>query len=45
MAAASGAEGARRVLVVLQGFSPSADTLTARDLAEFTDIPLPSMYR
>jgi IclR family transcriptional regulator, pca regulon regulatory protein len=43
--AASGAEGARRVLSVLQAFSPRNHTLTARDLAESTGIPLPSMYR
>jgi IclR family transcriptional regulator, pca regulon regulatory protein len=42
---ASGAEGARRVLAVLQAFSPSQHTLTARELAELTAIPLPSMYR
>ena len=45
VAAASGAEGARRVLAVLQAFSPRHHTLTARDLAESTGIPLPSMYR
>ncbi|MGH3214457.1 MAG: helix-turn-helix domain-containing protein, partial [Trebonia sp.] len=45
VAAASGAEGARRVLAVLQAFSPRHPTLTARDLAESTGIPLPSMYR
>lgn len=44
-AASSGAEGARRVLAVLQAFSPRRHTLTARDLAEATAIPLPSMYR
>ena len=43
--AASGAEGARRVLAVLQAFSPRRHTLTARDLTESTGIPLPSMYR
>lgn len=43
--AASGAEGARRVLAVLQAFSPAQHTLTARDLADITAIPLPSMYR
>lgn len=43
--AASGAEGARRVLAVLQAFSPTKHTLTARDLADATAIPLPSMYR
>jgi DNA-binding IclR family transcriptional regulator len=41
----SGAEGARRVLAVLQAFSPQHHTLTARELAEVTAIPLPSMYR
>jgi len=45
VAAASGAEGARRVLAVLQAFSPRRHTLTARDLTESTGIPLPSMYR
>jgi DNA-binding IclR family transcriptional regulator len=44
-APASGAEGARRVLAVLQAFSPRRHTLTARELAELTAIPLPSMYR
>ena len=43
--ASAGAEGARRVLAVLQAFSPGRPTLTARELAEFTSIPLPSMYR
>jgi DNA-binding IclR family transcriptional regulator len=33
------------VLAVLQAFSPRRHTLTARDLAEATSIPLPSMYR
>jgi IclR family transcriptional regulator, pca regulon regulatory protein len=41
----TGAEGARRVLAVLQAFSPQFHTLTARDLADTTGIPLPSMYR
>lgn len=41
----TGAEGARRVLAVLQAFSPQFHTLTARDLADATSIPLPSMYR
>jgi DNA-binding IclR family transcriptional regulator len=41
----AGAEGARRVLAVLEAFSPQHHTLTARDLAEATGIPLPSMYR
>jgi DNA-binding IclR family transcriptional regulator len=44
-ATASGAEGARRVLAVLQAFSPQRHTLTARELAKITGIPLPSMYR
>ena len=44
-APAAGAEGARRVLAVLQAFSPRQHTLTARELAELTAIPLPSMYR
>ena len=44
-AAASGAEGARRVLAVLLAFSPQRHTLTARELAGLTGIPLPSMYR
>ena len=42
---ATGAEGARRVLAVLQAFTAARHTLTARDLAESTSIPLPSMYR
>jgi DNA-binding IclR family transcriptional regulator len=33
------------VLSVLQAFSPGKHTRTARDLAEATSIPLPSMYR
>src|ERR1700751_2525478 len=41
----SGAEGARRVLALLQAFSPQQHTLTARELADVTAIPLPSMYR
>src|SRR6516164_6897566 len=41
----TGAEGARRVLAVLQSFSPGRHTMTARELAEATCIPLPSMYR
>jgi DNA-binding IclR family transcriptional regulator len=44
-ATASGAEGARRVLAVLQAFSSQRHTLTARELAGQTGIPLPSMYR
>jgi DNA-binding IclR family transcriptional regulator len=33
------------VLAVLQAFTPHRHTLTARELAELTAIPLPSMYR
>jgi DNA-binding IclR family transcriptional regulator len=33
------------VLAVLQAFTPQYHTLTARDLADSTGIPLPSMYR
>jgi DNA-binding IclR family transcriptional regulator len=44
-AAGPGAEGARRVLAVMQAFTPGQHTLTARELAERTEIPLPSMYR
>jgi DNA-binding IclR family transcriptional regulator len=44
-ASASGAEGARRVIAVLLAFSPRQHTLTARELADLTAIPLPSMYR
>lgn len=33
------------MLAVLEAFSPQHHTLTARDLAESTGIPLPSMYR
>jgi DNA-binding IclR family transcriptional regulator len=33
------------VLAVLLAFSPRQHTLTARELAELTGIPLPSMYR
>lgn len=43
--ATPGAEGARRVLAVLLAFSSRQHTLTARDLAVSTGIPLPSMYR
>lgn len=43
--APAGAEGARRVVAVLQAFSPGRHTLTARELAELTAIPLPSLYR
>lgn len=45
VAPVSGAEGARRVLAVLQAFSPRQHTLSARELADLTAIPLPSMYR
>jgi DNA-binding IclR family transcriptional regulator len=44
-ASTTGAEGARRVLAVLQAFTPGRPSLSARDLAERTGIPLPSMYR
>ena len=43
--ASAGAEGARRVVAVLRAFSARRHTLTARDLAELTAIPLPSLYR
>jgi DNA-binding IclR family transcriptional regulator len=33
------------VLAVVQAFTPRQHTLTARELAELTAIPLPSMYR
>ena len=33
------------MLAVMQAFTPGQHTLTARDLAERTRIPLPSMYR
>ena len=33
------------MLAVLQAFSPHQHTLTARELAQLTAIPLPSMYR
>lgn len=42
---AQGAEGARRVLALLLTFTKQRHTLTARDLAEATAIPLPSVYR
>lgn len=38
-------EGARRVLAMLMSFSPERHTLTARELADATAIPLPSVYR
>ncbi|HZE29871.1 MAG TPA: IclR family transcriptional regulator [Actinoallomurus sp.] len=40
-----GAESARRVLAVLMAFTKERHTLSARDLAEATEIPLPSVYR
>jgi DNA-binding IclR family transcriptional regulator len=43
--AARGAESARRVLAVLMAFTRERHTLTARELAEITGIPLPSVYR
>lgn len=43
--AARGAESARRVLAVLMAFTRERHTLTARDLAQITGIPLPSVYR
>lgn len=43
--AARGAESARRVLAVLMAFTRERHTLSARDLAEITRIPLPSVYR
>lgn len=42
---ARGAESARRVLAVLMAFTRERPTLTARDLASITGIPLPSVYR
>lgn len=43
--AARSRDGARRVLTVLMAFSPERHTQSARDLAEVTGIPLPSVYR
>lgn len=43
--AAQGSESARRALALLMAFSPERHTLTARQLAEATAIPLPSVYR
>jgi DNA-binding IclR family transcriptional regulator len=40
-----GAESARRVLAVLMAFTRERHTLSARDLARITGIPLPSVYR
>ncbi|MGH3503151.1 MAG: IclR family transcriptional regulator [Nocardioidaceae bacterium] len=42
---AQGSENARRVLALLMAFSRQRHTLRARDLAEATAIPLPSVYR
>ena len=43
--AAPGSESARRALALLMAFSAERHTLTARQLAEATGIPLPSVYR
>lgn len=43
--AVKGGEGARRAAALLLSFSPDRHTLTARDLAAATGIPLPSVYR
>jgi DNA-binding IclR family transcriptional regulator len=40
-----GAEGGRRVLALLMAFSRQRHTMTARELADATAIPLPSVYR
>jgi DNA-binding IclR family transcriptional regulator len=40
-----GAESARRVLALLMAFSATRHTLSARELAELTGIPLASVYR
>lgn len=40
-----GAESARRVLAVLMAFTKERHTLSTRDLADVTGIPLPSVYR
>jgi DNA-binding IclR family transcriptional regulator len=42
---ARGAEGGRRVLALLTAFSQDRHTMTARELAKATAIPLPSVYR
>jgi len=42
---ARGAEGARRAVALLTAFSRESHTLTARELADATAIPLPSVYR
>lgn len=44
-ATARGGEGARRVLIILLAFTPERHTLSARDIAGATGIPLPSVYR
>lgn len=44
-ARAAGAESARRALELLLCFTKDRHTLTARELAEATGIPLPSVYR
>jgi DNA-binding IclR family transcriptional regulator len=43
--AARSGEGARRALSILTAFSPERYTMTARELAQVTAIPLPSVYR
>lgn len=43
--AAQGSESARRALALLMAFSAERHTLTARQLAAATAIPLPSVYR
>lgn len=43
--AVPGSESARRALSLLMAFSPERHTLTARQLADETAIPLPSVYR
>lgn len=40
-----GAESARRVLDVMLAFTKDRHTLSAKDLADLTGIPLPSVYR
>lgn len=42
---ASGADAARRVLELLLSFNRSRHTLTSRELAQLTAIPLPTVYR
>jgi DNA-binding IclR family transcriptional regulator len=43
--AARGSESARRALAILMTFSAESHTLSARDIAAATDIPVPSVYR